>query len=139
LAFSSSQAKKKKCKEKKTIEKKKYAQRGGSLLSSSHSALSLLAPAFALLCQVLSLGIFFFSSRRKDKKHKEKKNRRKETKCREGKEFTFKLSLCPFIFGSCFCPLAYTLSFQVLLKTIRKKKTRKRKEFTFLLLPLHLG
>jgi len=34
---------------KKTMEKKKYAKKGGSLPSSSHSALSFLAPASTFL------------------------------------------------------------------------------------------
>jgi hypothetical protein len=42
-----SNERKKKHKEKKTIKKKKYAKKGGNLLSSSHFALSLLAPTFA--------------------------------------------------------------------------------------------
>ncbi len=63
LASSSFQVKKK-----KTINKKKYVEKGGSLPSSSCSALSLLIPAFTFLFQVFFLNIFFFSSRRKEKK-----------------------------------------------------------------------
>jgi hypothetical protein len=47
--FFFSSRRKKKHKEKKTIEKKKNAKKGGSLPSSSHSAFSLLVPAFAFL------------------------------------------------------------------------------------------
>jgi len=55
-------------KKKKTIDKKKYVEKGGSLPSSSYSALSLLIPAFTFPFQVFSPNIFFFSSRRKEKK-----------------------------------------------------------------------
>jgi len=58
-----------------------------------------LVPASIHLFQTLSLGIFFFSSKRKEKKnHGEKK------KCNERKELSFKLPLCPLIFGSRFYP-----------------------------------
>jgi hypothetical protein len=43
---------------------------------------------------VLSPGIFFLSSSKK-KKHKKRKTHRKEKTCKEGKEPTFKLLLCP--------------------------------------------
>jgi hypothetical protein len=86
LASSSSQTeeKKKNTKKKKTIKKKKNAEKGGSLPSSSHFALSLLAPAFGLLFlpfrfKHFLLGIFFFSSRRKGKKtQRKKRNAEKE-------------------------------------------------------------
>jgi len=41
------------------------------------------------------------SSQTKEKKReKKKKNYKEEKKCKEGKEFSFKLPCCPFIFGS---------------------------------------
>jgi len=114
---------------------KNNKKKGGNLFSSFHSALSLLAPTFALLFQTLSPSTFFFSSKRKEKK------------CREGKELSFKLLLYPFTLCSCFCPLASTCLFQTLShgiffflnrlkknkekKTIEKKKCREGKEFTF--------
>ncbi len=55
-------------KKKKTINKKKYVKKGGSLPSSSCSALSLLIPAFTFPFQVFFPNIFFFSSKRKEKK-----------------------------------------------------------------------
>jgi hypothetical protein len=49
------------------------------------------------------LGIFFFSNKRKQKEKEKKKN--KKIKCKERRELTFKLSLCPLTFGSRFWPL----------------------------------
>jgi hypothetical protein len=73
---------------------------------------------------MLSPNIFIFSSRRK-----EKKNHREGKKCKEGRDLTFKLSFCPFIFGShSWCPVS-ALSFQalspwhlLLLKQTKRKK-----------------
>jgi hypothetical protein len=79
--------------------------------------------------------IFFFSSRRK-KKHTQKKNHREEKICREGRELTFKLSLCLFTFGSRFCPFTFALPFQVFSPGIlfffskRKEKKNHREEKT---------
>jgi len=90
-------------------------------------------PIFAFLFQVLSLGIFLFSSRR-GKKNIKKKNQKEENICREGKELTFKLLLYPFTFGSCFCLPTFALLFQVFSHGIfffssrrKKKHTKKRK------------
>jgi len=104
---------------------KNNKKKGGNLFSSFHSALSLLAPTFALLFQTLSPSTFFFSSKRKEKK------------CREGKELSFKLLLYPFTLCSCFCPLASTCLFQTLshgiffflnrLKKNKEKKTIEKK------------
>jgi hypothetical protein len=49
-------------------------------------------------------------------KHRKNKTHKKTTKKipREGREVTFKLSLCPFIFGFRFCTPAFALPFQVL-------------------------
>jgi preprotein translocase subunit YajC len=69
------------------------------------SWLCLLVSAF--LFQTFSFSIFFFSNKRK-----RKKKHREEKKCRKGKELTFKLSLWLLIFGSCFCPPTFALSFQ---------------------------
>jgi len=73
LTSSSSQAE-----EKKKKAKKKNAEKGRSLPSSFHFALSFLAPTFGLLFlpfrfKHFLLGIFFFSSRKKEKKKKRKK------------------------------------------------------------------
>jgi hypothetical protein len=80
ILFFSSKRKENKNKENKTIEKKRNVEKGGNFLSSSHSALSLLAPTFALLFQMFFPGIFFFSSKRKGKKIKEKKNHKEKKK-----------------------------------------------------------
>ncbi len=78
----------KKTKHKKKTNKKNQ-QKGGSLPSSSRFALSLLAPAFALSLLHFhfkcSLGIFFFSNKRKKNTHIEKKNiKKKKMHRREG-------------------------------------------------------
>jgi hypothetical protein len=108
---------KKKTKKKKTIEKKKNAEKGRSFPLSSCSAMSLLALASALLVLPFCFKHFFLTSSSSQTEEK-KKNQRKKTiekkKWRERKEFTFKLSLCPFTFGSCFSPLVSTLSFQAI-------------------------
>jgi hypothetical protein len=58
---------------------------GGSLPSSSCFALSLLAPVSTLLFQMHSPSIFFFSSKRKEKKTKKKKTiEKKEMQKKEG-------------------------------------------------------
>jgi hypothetical protein len=88
---------------------KRNAEKGRSFPSSSHFALSLLVPAFALLFQTLFLGIFFFSSIRKLKKTQRKKN------CREGKELSFKLPLYPLTFGSRLCLFVSNIFFWHLL------------------------
>ncbi len=87
----------------------------------------------ALLFQALSLQHILFL-KQKEKKHK------KEKKWRKGREISFKLPCCPFIFGFRFCPLISTFLFQTLSPNIfflskRKKnqnktKCRKGKEFT---------
>jgi hypothetical protein len=51
-----------------------------------------LAHAFVLSFQTLSLGIFFFSNIKKERKTQRKKIIEKK-KCREGRELTFLLSL----------------------------------------------
>jgi len=66
------------------------------------------------LFQTLSPSIFLFSSRRKEKKNKGKKTIKKKKKSREGKEFTFKLSLCLVTFGSCFWLHVFVLLLQTL-------------------------
>jgi hypothetical protein len=90
---------------------------------------------------------------------REKKNpHREKKKCREGRAFSSKLPLRPFIFGSCFYLPTSVLLFQTFShgiffflnkrkkrKTQRKKnhkeekKCRKGRELTFLLSLLHLG
>jgi len=79
-------SKKKKHKEEKTIEKKKYADKGRSLPSSSHSALSLLASASTFLLLHFHFKRFFLASssyqiedktKSHKKTHKEEKNAEK--------------------------------------------------------------
>jgi len=81
----------------------------------------------------------------------EKKNHREEKKCKEGRELSFKLSLCPFTLCSYFCPLTFALLFQTFyfgiffFSSIKKEKKRKkcieRRELTFklALCPLTFG
>jgi hypothetical protein len=80
----------------------------------------------------------------KKEKKQRKKNLKKEKKCKEMKEFTFKLSLCPFTFGSRFWPLVSAFRFKHFLlgifffssrrkkKNTKKKKCREGRELTFL-------
>jgi len=82
----------KKKKKKKNHKEKKNAKKGGSLPSNSYSALSFLASTFGLLFLLFRfkrflLGIFFFSSRRKERKTQ------KKIKCKERRELTFLLLL----------------------------------------------
>jgi hypothetical protein len=72
----------------------------------------------------------FFQTKEK-KTHIEKKNHREEEKCIERRELIFKLPLYLFTFNSCFYPLAFALSFQVLSPSIfffssKRKKTQKK-------------
>jgi hypothetical protein len=93
------------------------------------------------LFQTLCLGIFFSSSRRKEKKTIEKK------KCKERKELSFKLSFCLLTFGPAFALLFQTLCPGIFFfsrrkkekKTIEKKKIqrRERAHFQALALPSH--
>jgi preprotein translocase subunit YajC len=106
-----------------------------------------LGPTSTLPFQTLSHGIFFSSSRKKEEKNK-KENHKEKKKCREGKELSFKLSFCPFTFGSFFCRPTSTLLFQMLShgifffsnkrnekkNHIEKKKCKERREFSFKLL-----
>ncbi len=107
LLFSSSQTQRR---QNTQNNNNKNEKKGGNLLSSSHSAFSLLAPTSTFLFQTLSPDIFFFSSKRKKKKRKE--NHKNKIKCREGKELSFKLPLCPVTFGSRFCLPISALLFQ---------------------------
>jgi hypothetical protein len=113
--------------ENKTHKKttKKNQKKGRTLPSSSCCALFTFGscfypPTFALSFQVLSLDIFFFSSKRKEKKNT---------------KGTLKLLLCPLTFDSCFCLPTFALSFQVLFldiffflnRRIEKKNHREEK------------
>jgi len=76
--------------------KKKNQKKGGSLPFNFRSTFSLLATTFAFSLlhfpfQVFSLGIFFFSNRRK-KKHKEKKTIEKKKYAKKGRSLP--LSSC---------------------------------------------
>jgi hypothetical protein len=88
--------------------KTKNQKKGRSLRSSSRSTFSFLAPTSTLFFQTLSLSIFFFLSKRGKKQRK--KNHKEEKKCKEGKEVTFKLSLCPLTSSFCFWPHISCLS-----------------------------
>jgi hypothetical protein len=70
--------------------------------------------------------IFFLSSRR------EKKTTEKRKYAKKGRELTFKLLFCPFIFGSRFCLLIFALLFQAFSLSIfffsSKKKNNVEKK-----------
>jgi hypothetical protein len=143
---------------KKTIEKKTNAKKGRSFLLSSHFTLSLLGPASTFPLLPFCFKHFLRTSSSSQGDEKKEKTIEKKKKCKEGKELTFKLSLCPFTFGFCVWLLIFALSFQVFSpwhlflfkqkkikkktkkkKTIEKNKMQKKGEFTFLLSLLHLG
>ncbi len=57
------------------------------------------------------------------------KNHREEKKCKERKELSFKLLLCPFTFGSHFCPfVSNAFSLHLLLKQKKRKENTKEKK-----------
>jgi hypothetical protein len=72
------------------------------------------------------------SSQTQRRQNTQENNKKKKPK--EGRELTFKLSLCLLIFGSHFCPLAFALLFQVLplgiffFLNIRGKKQKNHRE-----------
>ncbi len=135
---------------------KKNQKKGGSLTSSSHLAFSFLVLAsafpflhFRFMCFLLTSSSFQVVRK---KKHKEKKNHREEKTCKEGKELTFKLLLCPLTFDSRFCFLVLHFHFKCFILTsyfyqveVKKKKTTKKKKckkregtyFQALVLPFH--
>jgi hypothetical protein len=88
-------------------------------------------------------GIFFLSSSKK-KKTQRKKNHREEKTCKEGKELTFKLLLCPLTFDFCFCFLVLHFHFKCFIltssfyqveekkKNHREKKICRKKEGAYL-------
>jgi hypothetical protein len=126
LASSSFQAKKKK----KTIEKKRNVEKGGNFPSSSHSAFSLLALASTLPLLPFCFKRFFLASSSFQVEEKEKKPHKKEKKCKERKELSFKLLLCPLTFGSHFYPFVsnvFSWHF-LLLKQKGEKKTQRKKK-----------
>jgi len=108
LAPSSFQAEEKKKNHKK---EKKNAEKGKNFPLSSCFALSLCAPTFALLLLPFCFKHFLLASSSSQVEER-KKNNKKENKCRKGREGAFKLSLCPFTFGSCFCLLVSAFLFQ---------------------------
>ncbi len=95
-------------------QQKKTKKREGVYLQAFalpfHFWLMLLPSCFYTSVSVLSWHPFFFKHNNK-KKTQEKKNHREEKKCKEGKELTFKLPLCPFTFGSHFYPPPFALPF----------------------------
>jgi hypothetical protein len=77
-------------KKKNNHREKKNAKKGGSLPSNSYSALSLLVSAFGLMFlpfhfKHFLLGIFFFSSRRKERKTQNKIIEKKKNAKKRGK------------------------------------------------------
>jgi hypothetical protein len=92
----------------KKITTKKTKRREGAYLQAptppSHFWLSLLPFCFKQFLLASSSS----SQAKKKKRNKQRnKNHRKEKKCRDGRELSFKLLLCPLTFGflpSCFYP-----------------------------------
>ncbi len=85
---------------------KKNQKKGGSLPLSSRFAFSLLVLAsafpflhFHFMCFLLASSSFQVVRKKKTQR---KKNHREEKTCKEGKELTFKLLLCPLTFDSRF-------------------------------------
>jgi len=91
---------KKKQKNKKNHREKQKCNEGRAYFQAfilpSHFLLLLMASYFCHFVSNTFSSAFFFSQTKK------KKKKRKEKKCKEGRELTFKLSLCPLTFGSCF-------------------------------------
>jgi hypothetical protein len=93
-----------------------------------------LAPAFALPLLPFYFKCFLSkSSSFQAKIDKQINNHRKEKKCKEGRELSFKLSLCPPTFGFHFYPPTFALLFQTISPSIfffsnkRKEKETKKK------------
>jgi hypothetical protein len=135
MAFSSSQIeeKKEKHKEKKIIEKKKMQRREGAYLQAPFLPFIFGSCSCLFVSSTFSWHFLLFKQKKKKEKHKEKQIHKKKKNCRKGRELTFKLHFYPFIFGSCFYPPAFTLSFQVLSPYIfffsnRRKKTHTKKK-----------
>jgi hypothetical protein len=87
-----------------------------------------LAPAFTLPFLPFCFKRFFLAS----------SSSQAGKKCKERRELSFKLPLCPFTFGSPFCPPAFTLLFQTLSRgnfffssKRKEKKCREGRELTF--------
>jgi len=131
LASSSSQVEENKAKQRK----KEMQRREGIFLQAPvlpfHFWVPLLPSHF---CPSVSNAFPWHLLLLKEKKRKEKKNHIEKKKCKEGKELSFKLSLCPLTFGSHFCPPASALPFQTLSLGIfffssrRKEKKRETKK-----------
>jgi hypothetical protein len=93
----------------------------------SRYAFSLLAPASAFLFLHFYFKCFFLAS--SSFQVEKKKNYRKEKICRRRKELTFKLSLCPFTFGSRFCTFVSSVfSLHLLLLKHKEKKNHREKK-----------
>jgi hypothetical protein len=125
---------------------KKNQEKGGNLLSNSHSALSLLVPAFNLIFQKKILSIFFFSKKRKEKKTIEKKRNAKK------EEVFLQTPTLPSHFWLPFCLPIFSLLFQTFSPCIfffssrrkkkhKEKKSKEKKELSFKLsfCPLTFG
>ncbi len=98
-SFFQIEEKKKNTKKKKTIEKKKNAEKGGSLPSSFHSTISILAPASTFLLLPFQFKRFLLASSSSSqtegkKNHKEKKTIKKKKNAKKGGNLSF---------FSCFC------------------------------------
>ncbi len=66
---------------------------------------------------------------KQEKQKNKEKNHREEKKCKEERELSFKLLLCPFTFGSRFYPfVSNTFSWHLLLFKHKKKKKKQRKK-----------
>jgi hypothetical protein len=109
----------------------KNQKKGGSL--PFHFWLPFLPFCFFISVSSTFLWHLLLLEQKIKKTHKDKKNHEEEKICREGRELTFKLLLCPLIFGSYFYPLIFALSFQMISPNIfffsnrRKKKIQRKK------------
>ncbi len=102
-------------KEKRNHREEKNAEKGKSFRSSSCSTLSLLVPTFAFPLLPFYFKRFLLASSCFQVEGKEKKkNHREEKECKERRELSFKLSLCPLTFSSCFWPPVSALLFETL-------------------------
>ncbi len=112
-------------------QQKKNQEKGGSLPSSSHFALSLLAPAFTLLFQMLSPASFLSQAKKKKKTIEKKKNAEKGRNFLSSSHFafsflapTFAVPFLPFYFKHFFLASFFAQA--------KEKKKVQRREGAFL-------
>jgi len=124
-------------KEKTTIEEKKNAEKGGSFLSRSCSALSFLAPFLPFrfcpfVSNTFSWHLFLFK-RKKFFKKQRKKNHNKEKNVEKGRSLPLKfqstLSLLAPVSGLLFLPFCFKrFLLSIFFFSSEKKRKKKHKE-----------